>query len=80
MSLSPADDRKLGVLFDLFDSNGDGTINYSEFLFMFVDRQDILKRWQACVTTASPVKDAKPSLAVAGEQTCFAQTLWLLHA
>ena len=58
------DDRKLSVLMDLFDSNKDGTINYSEFLFMFVDRRDILRRWQASV--AAPAKEGAAAMAVSG--------------
>lgn len=43
---------------DVFDSNKDGTINYSEFLFMFVDRQAILRRWDE---KTSPTASAGPT-------------------
>lgn len=33
----------------MFDSNQDGGINYNEFLFMFVDRGDILSKWRAYI-------------------------------
>lgn len=66
---SRADDRKLSVLMDLFDSNKDGTINYSEFLFMFVDRRDILRRWQASVAT--PGKEGAAAMVVAGPISCY---------
>ncbi len=29
-----------------FDSNGNGAIDYSEFLFVFFNRRDVVRRWQ----------------------------------
>ena len=43
------DDARVAALMDVFDTNQDGTLNYSEFLFMFVDRRAILRKWEESV-------------------------------
>lgn len=60
-----ADDRRLAVLMDLFDSNKDGTINYNEFLFMFVDRRAIIKQWEDSCSLSSTTGSGQDAL-VAG--------------
>ena len=35
------------AVLDTFDSDGDGVVDYSEFLYIFVDRQAIVRKWAA---------------------------------
>jgi hypothetical protein len=66
-----SDEADIDVVMDVFDSNKDGTINYGEFLFMFVDRQAILRRWEhkagsAAAPTGMSMQGMYPSLPLEG--------------
>lgn len=44
-----ADDPQLAVLLDIFDTDGDGFLSSSEFLYLFIDREALVKQWQDSV-------------------------------